>query len=201
MKSRTDRSEYLGDYFKTSARVLEHIPRACGGDITRAAEMIADSIRNCGKLLLCGNGGSAADCQHVAAELMCRLTKRFERPAIPAIALTTDTSFLTAYSNDLGFDGAFKRQIEGLARPGDVVLGISTSGNSKNVLLAFEEARVRGAQTIALCGTSGEMKNVADIAICVPSNDTQQIQEAHLAIEHVLCSFIELELYPELAPV
>ena len=200
MKSRTDRSQFIGDYFKTSARVLENVPRVCGSDIARAAEMIADSIRNCGKLLLCGNGGSAADCQHVAAELMCRLTKYFERPAIPAIALTTDTSFLTAYSNDLGFEGAFKRQVEGLARPGDVLLGISTSGSSKNVLLAFEEAKIRGAQTIALCGNSGEMKNFADIAICVPSGNTQQIQEAHLAIEHVLCHFIELELYPELAP-
>lgn len=200
MKTSSDRLEYLKSYFSSSARVLEKVPNACGEEIEAAAELIADAIRNCGKLLLCGNGGSAADCQHVAAELMCRLTKKFERPAIPAIALTTDTSFLTAFSNDIGFENVFQRQVEGLARPGDVVLGISTSGNSKNILLAFEEARSRQAKTIALCGSGGKMKDLADIAICVPSLDTQQVQEAHLAIEHVLCGFIEHELYPELAP-
>ena len=113
----------------------------CRGASPSAADVITEAFRSGGKLLLCGNGGSAADCQHMAAEFVSRLTKDFERPGLPAIALTTDTSFLTAYTNDCGFEGVFARQVQALGRPGDVLLGISTSGNSANVIQAVEVAR------------------------------------------------------------
>lgn len=165
-----------------------------------AAELIAQAFRDQGKLLLCGNGGSAADCQHMAAEFVSRLTKSFERPGLPAIALTTDSSFLTAYANDCGFDGVFERQVQALGRPGDVVLGISTSGNSPNVVRAVRCARASGLRSIALTGEGGLLGSLADVAIAVPTADTQHIQEAHLAIEHLICALVERELFPSQAP-
>jgi len=163
--------------------------------IASAGELIAEMFRSGGKLLLCGNGGSAADCQHMAAELTSRLTRDFDRPALPAIALTTDTSFITAYANDVDFAGVFKRQVEALGRPGDALLAISTSGESPNIIAASEEARRRGLKTIALVGRGGKLAAIADIAIMVPSEKTGHIQEAHLAIEHVICSIVEEILF------
>ena len=169
----------------------------CSEAIIEVAERIADSIAQGGKLLLCGNGGSAADCQHLAAEFTGRLSKDLDRPGLPALALTTDTSFLTAYSNDFGFEGVFARQVETLGKVGDVLLGISTSGNSANVIAAFKAAKQQSLVTISLSGEAGELAGIADVAISVPCSDTQHIQETHLAIEHLLCRLVEQTLYSD----
>jgi D-sedoheptulose 7-phosphate isomerase len=182
-------------YLAESATVKRLTADACAEAIAAAAGVIADAFRAGGKLLICGNGGSAADCQHMAAELTSRLTKDFERPGLPAIALTTDTSFLTAFANDCGFDGVFARQVQALGRPGDVLLGISTSGNSANVLQAVELARAGGLRTVSLTGAGGRLAKLADVAIAVPSDDTQHIQETHLAVEHLLCLLVEAALF------
>lgn len=167
--------------------------------IAAAAELIIGAFRNGGKLLLCGNGGSAADCQHLAAEFVCKLRKTdaLRRP-LPAIALTTDTSFLTAYANDVGFKDVFARQIEAIGKAGDVLIAISTSGSSPNVLRAIETARAAGIRTIFLTGGQGAPAAVADIAIAVPSGIVAHIQEAHLAIEHLICEIVEERLFPSM---
>ena len=165
-------------------------------EIARAAAMVPESFQRGGKLLLCGNGGSAADCQHLAAEFVSRLSKDVARPGLPAIALTTDTSYLTAYANDFGFDGVFARQIEALGTAGDVLLAISTSGSSRNVLAAADAARRKAIAVIALVGDGGPLAGTADIAIQVPSRDTQLIQQVHLAVEHLICRLVEQALYP-----
>lgn len=180
-----------------SGDVQRQVAELCLDTILRASRLIADSFKSGGKLLLCGNGGSAADAQHVAAEFVSRLTADFERPGLPAIALTTDTSFLTAYANDYGFEGVFERQVGALGNPGDVLMGISTSGSSRNVLRAMEAASAAGLATIALTGMGGRMSELADVAIVVPSQDTQHVQEAHLAIEHVVCDLVERHLFDE----
>jgi phosphoheptose isomerase len=179
---------------ETKQRVLE----SCQADILAAAARITGSLREGGKLLLCGNGGSAADCQHIAAELVIRLTHDFVRPGLPAIALTTDTSMLTASANDFGFAHVFERQVQALGRPGDVLVAISTSGNSENTLCALNYASAHGMHTIALTGgTGGKMASVAEIVIHIPSTSTQHIQEAHIAVGHILCAIIERSLFPE----
>jgi len=182
-------------YLVESAETKRLTAEACADAITEAAAVITEAFRAGGKLLICGNGGSAADCQHMAAEFVSRLTKDFERPGLPAIALTTDSSFLTAFANDCGFDGIFARQVQALGRPGDVLLGISTSGNSPNVIQAVELARATGMRSIALTGAGGRLPKLADVAISVPSDDTQHIQEAHLAVEHVICMLVEGALF------
>lgn len=182
-------------YLAESAEIKRLAAEACAETIVSAANVIADAFRAGGKLLICGNGGSAADCQHMAAELVSRLTKDFERPGLPAIALTTDSSFLTAYANDCGFDGVFARQVQALGRPGDVLIGISTSGNSPNVIQAVERARVSGLRTVSLTGSGGRLGKLVDLAIAVPSDDTQHIQETHLAVEHLLCLLVERSLF------
>lgn len=142
--------------------------------------------------MLCGNGGSAADSQHIAAEFVGRFHK--ERISLPAIALTTDTSILTAVGNDYGYDVVFKRQVEGLGREGDVLIGISTSGNSKNVIEAFMEAKAKGIKTIAFTGEKeSRSSEVADITLRVPSTVTARIQECHILSGHIICSFIDEE--------
>jgi D-sedoheptulose 7-phosphate isomerase len=149
-----------------------------------------------GKLLLCGNGGSAADCQHLAAEFTSRLRLDFARPALPALALTTDASFLTAFANDFSFTGAFARAVEVLGRPGDVLLGITTSGRSQNVLAAFEQARRQNLKCIAFTGQAGVPSGAAvDVAIAVPSAKTQHVQETHIALAHLLCQIVEESLF------
>ncbi|MGE5618570.1 MAG: SIS domain-containing protein [Sphingomonadaceae bacterium] len=162
-----------------------------------AARTIADSLRAGGKLLLCGNGGSAADCQHVAAEFVSRLTADFERPGLPALALTTDSSFLTAFANDYSFEGVFERQVQALGRPGDVLIGISTSGSSVNVMRAVKMAGAMGLRTIVLTGSGGPLAAMADVALTVPSANTQFIQEAHLALEHVVVDLAERYLFAD----
>lgn len=158
--------------------------------VERAARTLADIVRQDNKVMFCGNGGSAADAQHLAAELTGRYLK--ERKPLPALALTTDTSALTAIGNDYGFAEVFARQLRGLGRKGDGLVAISTSGNSDNVVNAVLAAKEIGIATIALTGQSGgKLRQFADIAICVPSAQTNHIQEMHIAIGHYLCGFIE----------
>lgn len=187
--------ERMTSLLKKSAEVKMRVAESCGREILAAADEIVSCFRSGGKLLICGNGGSAADAQHMAAEFVSRLTVDFDRPGLPAIALTTDTSFLTAYANDHGYDGVFERQVQALGGPDDVLLGISTSGESKNVVLAVRQAREIGMRTIGLLGTGGRLSGLCDVAISVPDDSTQHIQEAHLAIEHVICDLVELELF------
>ena len=178
-----------------SAAVKHRIAETMGPDILRAALLLAESLGAGHKLLLCGNGGSAADCQHMAAELVSKMSRDLERPGLPVLALTTDCSFLTAYANDYGYEGVFARQITAFGRPGDVLLGISTSGNSRNVIEGIHVARAQGMKVITLTGAGGAMPALADVALCVPSTDTQYIQEAHLALEHLLCFIVEHTLF------
>jgi phosphoheptose isomerase len=178
-----------------SGELKRQTAASCAGSIAKAAEVIAGAFLSSGKLLLCGNGGSAADCQHMAAEFVSRFSKDLDRRALPAIALTTDTSFLTAFSNDSGFEGVFERQVEALGHAGDVLIVISTSGNSPNVIRAVEAARKRDIRTVALTGNGGRLGAMADIVIAVPSADTQYIQEAHLVVEHILCELVESILF------
>lgn len=146
------------------------------------------------KTILAGNGGSAADAQHIAAELVGRYG--FDRPSIPSLALTTDTSCLTAIGNDYGYDKVFSRQLEGMGQEGDIFIGISTSGNSKNIINAFEVAKRKGITTVALVGRDGgEMAKMADIALIVPSDSTPRIQESHILIGHIICDIIEKETF------
>ncbi len=182
-------------HLSESAKVIGQVIDSCMGDILAAADMLARSFQAGGKLLLCGNGGSAADCQHLAAEFTNRLSSELERPGLPALALTTDTSFLTAYSNDYSFEGIFARQVEVLGQADDVLIGISTSGSSINVVRAVEQAKAMDIQTIALTGNRGQLKEMAAVAICIPSPNSQHIQEAHLVIEHILCDLVESRLF------
>jgi D-sedoheptulose 7-phosphate isomerase len=178
-----------------SAAVTLRTADECLGAIRQAANVMAEALRAGGKVLLCGNGGSAADCQHLAAELVNVLDRARPRPALSAIALTTDTALLTAVANDLGFERVFERQIEGLGRAGDVLLAISTSGDSPSIIKALECAKERGIRTVLLSGaTGGAARALADTAILVPSRATQRIQEAHIVVGHVLCELVEQAL-------
>ncbi len=162
--------------------------------IAKAAEIIIASYQNGGKLLLCGNGGSAADAQHIAGELVGRFLK--ERKALSAIALTTDTSILTALANDYNVEKIFERQVEAHGKPGDVLLAISTSGNSSNVMRAVEAAKASNIKTLGLLGKGGgKMKGVCDIEVIVPSDNTRRIQEAHITIGHIICGLVEKTLF------
>lgn len=181
------------DYSKLIAEHTETIvamQAECMEDISRFAEACRSAIASGRTIYLMGNGGSACDCQHFAAELVGRFQK--ERQAMAAVAMTTDTSILTALGNDYGFETIFSRQVEALVRPGDLVVGISTSGNSANIVKALEKANERGAVTVGLTGRSGgKMRGLCDICICIPSDVTARIQEAHLLVEHLVCQRIE----------
>jgi D-sedoheptulose 7-phosphate isomerase len=158
------------------------------------AELTSDAMRSGHKLLVAGNGGSAADAQHLVAEFVVRLTDT--RPALRAIALTTDSSILTACGNDFGFDQIFARQIEALGQPGDLFLGISTSGNSPNILHALEQAKKSGVTTIGFTGAGGgRMRDLCDHLIAIPSTVTMNIQESHLALEHIFCMLVECHYF------
>jgi D-sedoheptulose 7-phosphate isomerase len=183
-------------FLKDSGDLKYQVADTLAGEILKATHIIRDCLSNGGKLLLMGNGGSAADSQHIAAELIGRFKK--ERKAIPALALTVDSSSLTALGNDYGFETIFSRQIEALATPNDAVIGISTSGNSKNVILALNLAQKIGSKTIGLMGhEGGNMKDCVDIGIIVPSNDTARIQEVHITVGHIICEIIEQDLINE----
>lgn len=164
--------------------------------VVEAGRLTAESMKRGGKLLVCGNGGSAADSQHLVAEFVSRLT--IDRPALRAIALTTDSSILTAIGNDYAYDNVFERQVEALGNKGDVLLAISTSGNSKNCVKALQQAKKMGLTTIAYTGNNGgAMKDLADLNVIIPSNVTMNIQESHLALEHIFCMIVELCYFGE----
>jgi D-sedoheptulose 7-phosphate isomerase len=184
-------------YLRETAATATRAAEACADDVARAAELLVNALLDGGKILLCGNGGSAADAQHLAAEFVGTLTLDNRRPAIPAIALTTDTSILTAIANDFGFDGVFARQVEALGRTGDVLIGISTSGGSADVVRAFEQAEAQGLRRIALTGEGGgALAAMADVTVRVPSDETSHIQECHIAIGQLLAFMVEEALYP-----
>jgi D-sedoheptulose 7-phosphate isomerase len=176
-----------------SARLKEMVARQNSDLIVAMARMIADTFREGGKLLLCGNGGSAADAQHLAAELTIRYRSSVVRPALPAIALSTDTSALTAGGNDLGFDEVFVRLTEAYGRKGDILLGLSTSGNSPNVMKALAYARLHGMKTMALLGgDGGTILPYADLALVVPhSGSADRVQECHITVGHVIVELVE----------
>ena len=158
--------------------------------IAQIARLLVDTVKRKGTIFWCGNGGSAADSQHLAAELIGRFKR--ERPAIASMALTTDTSALTAIGNDYSYADVFKRQVEGLVRGGDTLIGISTSGNSENVILAMRAAKARGAKTVALLGRDGgRLKNECDHHLIVPSTDAARIHEAHIMIGHIICECVD----------
>ena len=164
-------------------------------EVARAAQMIVESMRAGGKMLIFGNGGSAADAQHIAAELAFKMGR--ERKALPALALTTDTSLLTAISNDRSFDFVFARQVQAIGRKGDIVLAISTSGNSPNVIEAVKQAHAMEIGTIGLLGAGGgKVAALVDLALIVPHRETPRIQEVHIAASHIICQLIEDELCP-----
>jgi D-sedoheptulose 7-phosphate isomerase len=164
--------------------------------VARAAQILVDALKEGGKIMIFGNGGSAADAQHIAAELVNRLNR--DHPPIAAIALTTDTSIITSIANDTSFDELFERQVLALGKPGDAVLAISTSGNSVNVLRAVAAARRREIHTIALTGKDGgQIAAISDLALIVAARSTQRIQETHITIAHILCELIEDSLYPD----
>ncbi len=191
-----DRMRFIEESLIESSQLKKDIFENCKIEISKAVEEIVLMYKRGNKLLLIGNGGSAADCQHIATELMIRLSHHIQRPALPAIALTTDTSNLTAGGNDIGYENVFARNVEGLGNEGDVLLAISTSGNSPNILKAIDKARNKKIFVIGLTGdTGGKMINACDLIIKVPSQNIQRIQEGHLTIEHVICELVELELY------
>jgi len=173
-----------------SAQVKACFAERAAPDVAQAARLVAECLERGGKVLLCGNGGSAADAQHIAGELVGRF--KLERPAFHAVALTTDTSILTAVANDYGFDEVFARQVEGLGAPGDVLLGYSTSGNSANVLQAIAKAKAIGMHVVGLTGSGGgAMAQRCDVCIKAPCDDTPTVQECHAAAGHAICGLVE----------
>lgn len=186
----------IANHFLRHAQVMEIVSREMPPVIVKSVEVILSALRTGNKVLIMGNGGSAADAQHFAAEFVGRFLRK--RRALPAIALTTDTSLLTAVANDFGFDQVFKRQVEALGQPGDVVVGISTSGNSPNIVLAMDAARQNGCQTIGLLGRDGgAIAALVDLAVTVPVAETPYIQEAHITIIHLICDLVEQQLCAE----
>jgi D-sedoheptulose 7-phosphate isomerase len=163
--------------------------------IVEVAQRVEHALRAGNKVMLAGNGGSAADSQHIAAEFVSRF--EFDRPGLPSIALTTDTSMLTAIGNDYGYEHVFARQVQANGRAGDVFIGISTSGNSKNVILAVEACKKMGITTVALCGAGGKLKDLCDHALPVPSTHTPRIQENHVLIGHAICALVEEAIWGE----
>ncbi len=191
-----DKVKFIEASLLESAEVKRRILSQCTDQILKAVEIITNAFRNGKKLLLCGNGGSAADSQHIATEFVIRLNPEIKRPGLPAIAITTDTSNLTAGGNDIGFENTFARTVEALGNEGDVLIGISTSGNSENVIRAVKKAKEKGMTVIGFLGRDGgKMKELCDLAIIVPSNNTQRIQEGHITIGHIISELVEMELY------
>ncbi len=191
-----DAKKFIIDSLNESSETKLKIRDQLTNDILKAVDLLSACYNSGNKLLLCGNGGSAADCQHIATELMVRLSHHIQRPALPAIALTTDTSNLTAGGNDIGFENVFARNVEGLGIKGDVLLAISTSGNSPNVIKAVEMAHKKGMKVIGfLGGSGGKLKDVVDLPIAIPSSNVQRIQEGHITVAHIICELVEDKLY------
>lgn len=175
-------------------RVIKSLTHGDKATIAKISKYVIESLKNGGTIFWCGNGGSAADSQHLAAELLGRF-KRERRP-LASVALTTDTSALTAIGNDYGFEEIFGRQLEGLAKTSDLLIAISTSGNSENIIFAVQKAKQMGIKTICLLGSEGgKLAGIADFSLIVPSNETARIQEAHILIGHIICDLVEQEFY------
>jgi D-sedoheptulose 7-phosphate isomerase len=188
--------ERLRKHVRASIDTKQLLVKECEETILAVATVVTRALGTGRKLLLCGNGGSAADCQHIAAEFVSVLTREFVRPGLPAIALTTDSSILTASANDFGFEGVFARQVQALGAAGDVVMGISTSGNSLNVLRALEYAGAHGMRTVGFTGASGgKIAAACEVCLRVPSANTQLVQESHLMVGHIVCDLAEQSLY------
>lgn len=191
-----DKRKFISDSLVESSQTKIAIQNLCTDEILSAVDLLVRTFKNGKKLLLCGNGGSAADCQHIATELMIRLNHHIKRPALPAVALTTDTSNLTAGGNDIGFENVFARSVEGLGNEGDVLIAISTSGNSINVIKAVEMAKNKKLTVIGFLGNNGgKLKELVDLPILVPSSNVQRIQEGHITIAHIILELVERELY------
>jgi D-sedoheptulose 7-phosphate isomerase len=184
--------EEIKKALRSSAELKLIVAETMAGQIGEAAERLATSIRGGGKAIFCGNGGSAADSQHLATELVVRLSSQNNRGALAAIALTTNTSILTACANDFGFDEIFSRQVEALGKPGDILFAISTSGNSENIVRAVQAAKKIGVISIGFLGCGGgKLAGLADLSLIIPSDDTQRIQECHIAIGHIIIGLAE----------
>ncbi len=193
MGLREKRQEKILNYLKDTSDAINKLQQLTD-EISSAAQIILDAFRENGKLLIFGNGGSAADAQHIATEMVCRF--RINRKSLPAIALTTNTSLITAIANDYNFDDIFSRQIEAIAAKDDVILAISTSGNSPNVIKAAQTAKNKNLKIIVLTGSNGgRLKEFADILINIPIDATSYIQECHITVGHILCNLVEEELF------
>lgn len=196
----TDYDKRVRDHFADSARLKQEAAAVLAPDIARAGALMAERLLADGKILACGNGGSAADAQHFAAELVGRFER--ERPELPAIALTTDTSLLTAVANDYSFEQVFAKSVRALGAKGDVLLAISTSGNSGNVIAAIEAAQAREMHVVAMTGKGGgrigELLGPSDVHLCVPHPRTCRIQEVHLLMIHCMCDIIDATLLGDL---
>jgi D-sedoheptulose 7-phosphate isomerase len=179
-----------------SVELKERVKEELAEKMIEVGKALAECIKKGGKILLCGNGGSAADAQHFAGELVVRLTSDYTRTALPAITLSSDNFILTACANDFGFEQVFSRQVEALGKPEDVLVCISTSGNSPNLIKAAQKAKEKKMKTVGLLGgDGGELKKITDLSIIVPSHATPRIQETHICICHILCELIEKELF------
>ncbi len=191
-----DKKKFIIDSLIESSETKIAIQNECMAEILSAVDLLVKAFKSGKKLLLCGNGGSAADCQHIATELMIRLSHDIKRPALPAIALTTDSSNLTAGGNDIGFENVFARGVEGLGKEGDVLLAISTSGNSPNIIKAVETAKNKKLNVIGfLGGNGGKLKQLVDLPVVIPSSNVQRIQEGHITVAHIILELVERDLY------
>ena len=191
-----DRKTFIEDSLKESAETKKQMLEKCFDEINRSADLLIKVIKNGKKIMFIGNGVSAADSQHLATEFMIRLSHDLNRPAIGAVALTTDTSNLTAAGNDIGFENVFARNVEGIGNEGDALICISTSGNSPNILKAVSKAKDKKIITIGFLGKDGgKLKNECDCFLLIPSDNTQRIQEGHITAGHILCEIVERELY------
>jgi len=194
-----DQSLIIESEFQQLQKLLHETLRECKTQIETAAAAVVSCFRADGKLLICGNGGSAADSQHLAAEFVSSFQFGLARPSLPAIALTTDTSILTAYSNDFDFEGCFARQLSGLVKPQDLLLAISTSGESANIIAAIRKAKEHNCAVLTLTGAQpNSVADLADVSVTVPSVNTQAIQTVHQVVEHLLVHLAEAQLYPHL---
>jgi D-sedoheptulose 7-phosphate isomerase len=183
----------IKNQLEESANLKIMIAKSNTNEIMKIADSIYKSLSNGGVLYLCGNGGSAADAQHISTELVHRF-QIDRRKCIPSVALTTNTSTITAIGNDWGYDEIYSRQVEGFVKKNDVLIGISTSGNSKNIILAIEQAKKNGAITIGFSGCGGKLKEICDFCFCVPSKVTARVQEVHITVFHIICDIIEQKM-------
>jgi len=190
--------ELIENSINQSIEVKKSLLQQCKNEIDQGGKLLANQLFKGNKILFCGNGGSAADSQHLAAELVVRLRSSINRPALAAIALTVDPSVMTAGGNDIGFDNVFARSVEALGRDGDVLVAISTSGNSENVYRAIEQAKKQNMLAVALLGAGGgKIAPLCDVSIIVPSKITARVQESHILVGHIWCEMVEEILFPE----